>query len=613
MHRHTTRTHRFWRLLAANFYDLRLLLRDSRFSLLGFSALSAIGTVYLIFGYNDYPQGVPQFTPLSALFETLRMLVLQSGLPLPRNDRLGQLLFFMLPLLGLALVFQSVMNFGRYLFDKGSRRQAWQVALASTYRNHVIVCGLGRVGYRAMRQLVDTGYEVVVIEHDWNSEFVGATLALGVPVVLGDARQSNILCQAGLRRAKGLLAAISNDLLNLEVALTAREQQPTLNVVLRIFDDAIDSNIERCFGRNTTFSSSALAAPTLAAAAVTRDIAHVLVQGDQLIGVAEINVQPNSQITGPVRAVEERLDVRVLLHTRGGQPIASSTDVLSGGDCVTLLGSLEALEQLRLHNQAGSKLDVRTRHPFQAPATHRDTVIVCGLGKVGFRVIMQLSQLPHRPQIVLITAHNTRDQFLKAVEALGVRIVVGDARIPEVLREAGIDSAYSVAAVTGHDLLNIQISLAARQQREDIHVVLRVFSEVMAERLDVLFGLHTAYSAAGLAAPALAAGSVLRGLSNAVRVGDQLFAQINLTVQPGSLLVGRTVMELRAGENALVIAIGRDERTFAPQLDTSLRSGDEIALLAPLPVLARLQANTLHRTPASAPQPRSEAEEMVLH
>ena len=462
-----------------------------------------------------------------------------------------------------------------------------------------------------MRQLVDTGYEVVVIERDWNSEFVGPTLALGVPVVLGDARQRDVLERAGLRRASGLLTAISNDLLNLEVALTAREQQPALNVVLRIFDDAIDSNIERCFGRNTTFSSSALAAPTLAAAAVTRDIAHVLIQGDQLIGVAEINVQPHSKIVGPVHAVEERLDVRVLHHTRDSKPVAL-TGALNGGDCVTLLGSLEALEELRLQNQAGSKLGAPTGDTFQAPATHCDTVIVCGLGKVGYRVIMQLNQLPHRPQIVLITAHNTRDQFLKAVEALGVRIIVGDARVPDVLREAGIDSAYSVAAVTGHDLLNIEISLAARQQREDIHVVLRVFSEVLAERLDVLFGLHTAYSAAGLAAPALAAGSVLRGLSNAVRVGNHLFAQIDLTVQPGSLLVDRTVTQLRADENALVIAIRRDGHVLLPQPDTSLRSGDEVALLAPLPVLVRHQMNTLRHSPVNASQTPSESEKMVL-
>ena len=64
-------------------------------------------------------------------------MTLQSDLAFPRGDLLGELIFFLTPLLGLALIFQSVLNFGRLLLDKGSRREAWQVALASTYRNHV--------------------------------------------------------------------------------------------------------------------------------------------------------------------------------------------------------------------------------------------------------------------------------------------------------------------------------------------------------------------------------------------------------------------------------------------------------------------------------------------
>jgi hypothetical protein len=99
-----------------------------------------------------------------ALYETLTLMTLQSDLAYPRGDLLGELIFFLTPLLGLALIFQSVLNFGRLLLDKGSRREAWQVALASTYRDHVIVCGLGRVGLRIVTQLHAAGYEAVVIE-----------------------------------------------------------------------------------------------------------------------------------------------------------------------------------------------------------------------------------------------------------------------------------------------------------------------------------------------------------------------------------------------------------------------------------------------------------------
>jgi voltage-gated potassium channel Kch len=209
------RRYPLWRLIRANLSDLGLLLRESWVVLCGFSVLALLGTLYLHYR-PDAPLGFA-----AALYETLKLLTLQSGLALP-GDRLGQALFFVLPLLGLALIFQSVLNFGRLLLDKGSRREAWQVALAATYRDHIIICGLGRVSLRVLLQLRDAGYEAVVIERDWGSEFVERALALKIPVVLGDAREPAILRQAGIMRARALLAGVDVDLLNIEIAPCAR-------------------------------------------------------------------------------------------------------------------------------------------------------------------------------------------------------------------------------------------------------------------------------------------------------------------------------------------------------------------------------------------------------
>jgi hypothetical protein len=123
------------RLVRANVYDLWLLLNESWLVLIAFFVLAALTSSYLAFLYpetaeSSRPQGLPE-----ALYETLTLMTLQSDLAFPRGDLLGELIFFLTPLLGLALIFQSVLNFGRLLLDKGSRREAWQVALASTYRD----------------------------------------------------------------------------------------------------------------------------------------------------------------------------------------------------------------------------------------------------------------------------------------------------------------------------------------------------------------------------------------------------------------------------------------------------------------------------------------------
>jgi Trk K+ transport system NAD-binding subunit len=446
------------------------------------------------------------------------MLVLQSGLPLPENDPVGQVLFFLTPLLGLALIFQSVLNFGRLLLDKGSRREAWQVSLAATLRDHVVVCGLGRISYRVVPQLLDSGYEAVVVERDWDTEFAATIRGLKVPIVSGDARDPVVLRQAGVLRARGLIAAINDDLLNVEIALAARRLRPDMLPVMRIFNQELDINLERAFGRNTAFSSSALAAPTLAAAALSQAIVQVLPLPDGLLGVAEITVAADSQIAGFVRGVEDRFGVRVLRYRdeRGREQMPPRSIAppfmrkLEGGDVVLLLGPLDALEAVRQHNQPGSKIwFLQAAYPTRT-GLRMNTVIVCGLGKIGYRVVQVLHQSEPRPEIVVVCGEDTRPNFLDTVRSLGVRVVCGDAREPEVLVAAGIEQAYSVAAVVSNDLTNLQIGLTARRLRADIHVVLRVFSDVLAERLATLFGIHTTFSSSALAAPTLAAATIAR-------------------------------------------------------------------------------------------------------
>jgi Trk K+ transport system NAD-binding subunit len=581
----------------ANFYDLVLLLRESWAVLVGFLIVVFTGTLYLIF-YEQKGFAV-------ALYETLKLLTLQSSLDLP-TSLLGQLLFFLIPLLGLGLIFQSVLNFGRLLLDKGSRREAWQVALAATYRDHVIVCGLGRVGLRVVMQLLESGYEPVVIERDWASEFVDRTLNLKVPVIKGDARELATLRQAGMTRARAMVAAVDDDLTNIEIALTARAARPNLRVILRVFGEDLDQNLERAFGPNSAFSASALAAPTYVAAAVSREVDFVLPLGKQLLGITRLTVQPDSQVAGFVRAIEEQHSIRVLSHyDAAGRQIRrvppnpasarSASDLmrqLNSGDQVTLLGSLVALESLRLKNVRGSKLGVLMPPRLEHPTEQFDTVIVCGLGKVGYRVIRQLHQLNPRPQIVVVRLGEGRPDFPQRISQLdGVTTIIGDAREPEVLRAAGIERAYSVAALTSDDLLNLQIGLAARRTRQDVHVVLRVFSDVLAEKLADMFGIRTIYSTSSLAGPALAAAAVLGDITQAFSLDGRIFSADQISVSAGSLLDGCSVDDIRIKHDALIIALQRDSQLqVLPAPATTLAAGDEVTLLTTIEGLARVRA-----------------------
>jgi Trk K+ transport system NAD-binding subunit len=575
----------FWRLLGANLYDLGLLMRQSWFTLTLFGLVLAAGAGY------EYQHGHPEVT--AALYNTLQLLIFQSNEPFPR-DVIGQLLFFLLPLLGLLVVVQSTLNFGRRVLDKGSRQEAWQVSLATTFSNHIIVCGLGRIGLRVVIRLIEAGYEVIIIEQSFKSRFVARALDMHVPVIVGDASEVLALRQAGLSRARAVIADINNDQLNIEIALAARSARPGIRVILRAFNEDLDRNLEKIFGPDSAFSHSALAAPTIAAAAISRDIRYALPIGNDLVGVVKFTIAKGSQLSGSVRDFEASSGVRVLdqRSSAGKRMRPDSRAVFHTGDHVTVIGTLPALEATRLRNAVGGD---STPAPLQHPVPGHNAVIVCGIGKVGYRVVERLARLQNPPDIVAVSLSDDDSAFLRRISSLpGVTVVQGDGRDPETLSRAGLDNAYSVVAVTSDDLINLQIGLAARGIRPDVHLVVRVFSDALADELNAVFKIRTTYSTSNLASPTLAAAAVLQGLGDggvnrAFTATGKIFSSDEFTALPQGLLNGLTVEQIRARRRLLILSLDRDgSRVLFPPFDTTIKASDTGTLVAPLEAIEAL-------------------------
>ncbi|MCS6962937.1 TrkA family potassium uptake protein [Thermoflexus sp.] len=117
----------------------------------------------------------------------------------------------------------EVVQFWTALFRRQERPDVWKAAPASTSRHHVIACGIGRVGYRVILHLLRMGYEVVGVEQNPNAPFLSLLRREGVAVVVGNARQRDVLEKAGVRAASALIAATEDDAANLSIALIARE------------------------------------------------------------------------------------------------------------------------------------------------------------------------------------------------------------------------------------------------------------------------------------------------------------------------------------------------------------------------------------------------------
>ena len=96
-----------------------------------------------------------------------------------------------------------------------------------------------------------------------------------------------------------MVAATSNDLINLSATLNARELRPDLRVVLRLFDPDFAVRVQRGFGIRFTRSVSHLAAPAFAAAAIGTEVVATLPIGDRrLLLFARLRVPSGSRLEG---------------------------------------------------------------------------------------------------------------------------------------------------------------------------------------------------------------------------------------------------------------------------------------------------------------------------
>jgi voltage-gated potassium channel len=131
-------------------------------------------------------------------------------------------------------------------------------------QNHVIVCGAGRTGTQVMEELLVAGESFVVIERDRGKVQEIQELLPDLVVVEGDATIDHFLEEAGVQKARGLIACLSADTDNLFVCLTARDLRSDLEIVARAYEEETVPKLYRA-GANHVVSPNASGAIRMAA------------------------------------------------------------------------------------------------------------------------------------------------------------------------------------------------------------------------------------------------------------------------------------------------------------------------------------------------------------
>lgn len=327
----------------------RYLLREFRFPIGVFWGLVFVGgwCVHLF-----HEQKVDLFR---ACYEVFLLIFLNPQLEFPDNPFL-RLMFFLLPVVGLGAVADSFVRLGYLIFAKKSNLPEWHRMAASLYSNHIIVLGVGKVGYRIIKGLLELRESVVAIERSSDALLLDEVIHRGVPVIRGDGRLPKTLEEAGVKHARAIILATSNDLANLDVALTARDLNPGLKVVVRLFDDTLADKFAGAFAM-PAISTAKVAAPAFIAAATGRRIYQEFELAGKPVHLTDIHVSGSGGLAGStVGQVQREYGVNILMHSgvTGVSINPSHETTLVPGDTVLVMAPNERLIEVDRLNQAAN-------------------------------------------------------------------------------------------------------------------------------------------------------------------------------------------------------------------------------------------------------------------
>lgn len=179
--------------------------------------------------------------------------------------------------------------------------------------DHIVLCGLGKVGFSILELLCRLEQDVFVITRDVDIDWLRRAQTMAKRLVLADARADDVLLDAEIAQARAVLIVTDDDLANLEIALDARRLAPQASVVVRLFDGRLADRVQRDIGVNAVLNSATLAAPAFIAAA----LGDRFVRRFEVLG-ADVDIVVHD-ITPEEEALHQSLDT--LLAARAEVPL----------------------------------------------------------------------------------------------------------------------------------------------------------------------------------------------------------------------------------------------------------------------------------------------------
>ena len=206
-------------------------------------------------------------------------------------------------------------------------------------------------------------------------------------------------------------------------------------------------------------------------------------------------------------------------------------------------------------------------------------VIVAGLGAVGTRVMGQLHDLG----IDVVGVDKKADATgMPLAQRLGIHVVIGETHREETLREAGVSTCQALVSVTDSDIANLETALNARALSDRPRIVVRLYDDDLAARVQDTVPNTISRSTSYLAAPAFAAAVLDHQVRRTIAVGRHVLLLADVPASDGGL-IGEQITDVHQPGLLRVIALRHaevDDTDWSPAPTHVIGAGDSVLVLA---------------------------------
>ncbi len=322
--------------------ELKLFMRRLGLLLAALVALTVLGSIGFMI-----TQGT---SPAYGFVWTLDTITTLGSIPDPR-DAGGRVVVVGLELLGIGTLFYGLATVAEFFVSgqlSGLLDERRTQKMLDALSDHFLICGFGRVGRQVGRDLRSAGARYIVI--DANPDNREAAEMAGVPFIEDEAADDEVLHQAGLDRARGVLACVDSDAENIFITLTARGLRPDILIIARASADESEQKLRRA-GADRVISPYKTSGAEMARVALHPQVGSAVAMADYRM--EELEVSPACGGVGLTVDEVRGTSVIVALRRPDGRLEAqpSPDTVINSGDKLLALGTPDALERLESFTQ----------------------------------------------------------------------------------------------------------------------------------------------------------------------------------------------------------------------------------------------------------------------